>query len=230
MSITAITLGDSYQSSYEGLKTLFQTYGSAYFNNITYDDTNYAINCYITVGGDDPEDVPESICFLRIVTEQTPLSITVTTRYGVTRTFTVAQRYLRDAYIVSGGITFAADNNSVPSFTICKDKGGHTVLIYSENLNIGNTVGNTANVVTVNINTSTYTLSNIYQTVAIPGRGDLVRTSLSPIIISGNDGDYTEDVLFINAAQFVMSGNYARTWVVDEVNYFSNGLWVVKDE
>ena len=226
--ITTLTLGSSYQESYAGLKEMFQTYGSTYFSNISYDDENFAINCYITVPASDPEDPAESVCFLRIVTKQTPLSITVTTKYGVSRTFTVSTRYFRTAYIVSGGITLATDNNQAPSFTICKDKNGNTTLIYVENLNVSTTAGQTANVVSVNINTTTYTLTNKYQTVAIPGTGDLVRTSLSPILVNGDDGDYTEDVLFINAAQFVMSGNYARTWVIDDVDYFSNGLWVVK--
>lgn len=228
--IEIITLGSSYQESYNGLKELFQNYGDKYFNNIIYDDTNLAINCYITVGGSDPEDVPESICFLRIVTNQSPLSITITTKYGFTRTFTVNNRYFQAAYVVSGGITLRTDNGQAPSFTICKDKRRNTTLIYPESLSIAATVGSTTNVTSVNIHTSTPNLTNAYQTLVTPGRGDLIRTSLSPILVNGDDGDYTEDVLLINAAQFTMTGNYARTWVIDEVNYFSNGLWVVKDD
>lgn len=223
MAIETITLGNSYQESYAGLKSLFQTYGSAYFNNITYDDTNYAINCYITIG----TDPAESMCLLRIVTKQSPLSITVTTKYGFTRTFTVASRYFQGAYVTSKGITLRADNNLIPAFTITKDKDGDTTLVYAENLTIA-AVGSTSNIYTINVNTTTPVLQNAYQTLVTPSRGDFVKTSLSPMLVNGDDGDYCEDLLLINAAQFAMTGNYARTWVIDNVDYWSNGLWVLK--
>lgn len=228
MSITAITLGDSYQSSYEGLKTLFQTYGSAYFSNITYNDTDYAINCYISITSD-PEEPAESFCLLRIVTKQSPLSILISTKYGFEHSFTVASRYFQGAYVTDYGITLRADNNLIPAFSITKDKNGNTTLVYSKTLTISN-VQSTTDIYSVNINTSTPNInSNGYQTFVTPGKGDLVLTSLSPMIVNGDDGDYCENLLLINSAQFTMSGNYTRTWVIDDVDYWSNGLWVIKE-
>lgn len=215
--IQSITLGSSYATSAQGLYDFLTSNAvPKYFDNVVND--NGTITCYVG-----------NIAFLIIQSTASPLKITVTTKWGFTRQFTLNSRYFMTAYLCSKGITLAVDNNYAPAFTICKDVSGNTTLVYCEALNIAS-VGNTSNVWSINVNTTSPVLQNAYQTVTVAGRGDFIKTVLAPILVNGNDGDYIDDVRLIITAQFTMTGNYLRTWVIDGVDYFSNGLWVVKDE
>lgn len=215
--IQSTTLGTSYATSAQGLYD-FLTANAVpkYFSNVTL--SSGVITCYV-----------DDVAFLTITSTSTPLKVQVTTEWGFTRAFTLASRYFQTAYLCSGGITLACDNNLVPAFTICKDTAGNTTLVYCETLTVAGT-GSTSNLWSINVNTTSPTIQNAYQTIAVAGRGDFVKTVLAPILVNGNDGDYVTDVQIILTAQFTMSGNYNRTWVIDGVNYFSNGLWVVSDE
>lgn len=212
---TTTILGTDYTTSATGLYNLLN--GSDYFSSVTIESG--VITCY-----------DGTTALLMIQSTASPLRITITTKYGFTRTFTLASRYFYAAYTCSGGITLGCDNNLVPAFTITKDADGTTTLIYTESLTIAG-ANSTNNVFVINTNTTTPTLTNAYNIAVTPGgHGDFIKTVLAPFVINGNDGDSTSDVLQIISAQFTMTGNYDRTWVIDGVNYWSNGLWVVKDE
>ena len=215
--IQSTTLGSSYATSAQGLYD-FLTANAVpkYFSNVTL--SNGVVTCYV-----------DDVAFLAIQSTASPLRVTVTTKWGFTRQFALNNRYFMTAYLCSGGITLAVDNNYAPAFTICKDTAENTTLVYCEALNIVN-VGNTNYMYSINVNTTSPTLTNAYQQVATPGRGDFVKTVLAPILVNGNDADYVDDVQLIVTAQFTMYGNYNRTWIIDGKSYFSNGLWVVSDE
>ena len=216
--IEAVTLGSDYTTSATGLYNLLSDIAVPdYFSSVVNDSGT--IKCYV-----------DNVLFLQIRSTVSPLQFTITTKWGITRTFNgSSSRYLQTAYTCGNGITLCCDNNLVPFFTICKDANDNTTLIYTENCTIANT-GSTNTMFSVNANTTTPTISNAYQTIATPGRGDFVKTVLSPILINGNDGDYTDNTKLIVTAQFTMTGNYLRTWVIDGHDYWSNGLWIVLDE
>lgn len=216
--IEVVTLGSDYTTSATGLYDLLSDIAVPdYFTSVVND--NGTIKCYV-----------DNVLFLQIRSTVSPLQFTITTKWGFTRTFSgSSSRYLQTAYTCGNGITLCCDNNLVPFFTICKDANDNTTLIYTENCTIADK-GSTNNMFSVNTNTTTPSISNAYQTIATPGRGDFVKTVLSPILINGNDGDYTDNTKLIVTAQFVMTGNYLRTWIIDGHDYWSNGLWVVLDE
>lgn len=216
--IEAVTLGSDYATSAEGLYDLLSEVAVPdYFTSVVNDSGT--IKCYVN-----------DVLLLAIRSTVSPLQFTITTKWGYTRTFSGStNRYLQTAYTCGHGISLCADNNLVPFLTICKDANNNTTLIYTESITIAS-VGNANNLFTLNINSTTPTLANAYQTVTTPGRGDFIKTVLSPILVNGNDGDYTEDAKLIVSAQFTMTGNYLRTWVIDGHDYWSNGLWVVLDE
>lgn len=216
--IEAITLGSDYTTSASGLYDLLtETAVPDYFTSVVNDSGT--IKCYV-----------DNVLFLAVRSTVSPLQFTITTKWGVTRTFNgSSSRYLQTAYTCGHGISLCCDNNLAPFLTICKDANNNTTLIYTEALSIAS-VGSTNNLFSININSTSPTIANAYQTVATPGRGDFIKTVLSPILINGNDGDYTDDTKLIVTAQFTMTGNYLRTWVIDGHDYWSNGLWVVLDE
>ena len=216
--IEAVALGSDYTTSASGLYNLLtEAAVPDYFTSVVND--NGTIKCYV-----------DSVLFLAIRSTVSPLQFTITTKWGFTRTFNgSSSRYLQTAYTCGHGISLCCDNNLAPFLTICKDANGNTTLIYTESVTIAN-VGGTNNLFSLNINSTSPTIANAYQTVTTPGRGDFIKTVLSPILINGNDGDYTDDTKLIVSAQFTMSGNYLRTWVIDGRDYWSNGLWVILDE
>lgn len=216
--IKAITLGSDYTTSAAGLYDLLTSIAVPdYFTSVVNDSGT--IKCYV-----------DNVLLLAIRSTVSPLQITITTKWGFIRTFNCASnRYLQFAYTCKHGITLCCDNGLAPFLTICKDTNNNTTLVYTETNTIA-AVGSSNSVFSVNANSTTPNLANAYQTVITPGRGDFVKTVLAPILVNGNDGDYTDDVRLIVTAQFIMTGNYLRTWVIDGVDYFSNGLWVVKDE
>lgn len=213
--MTTTVLGTDYGTSATGLYNfLLENAVPKYFTNVTFSEGT--ITCYV---GDTP--------FLTIVSTTSPLSITVRTKYNYSQTFTIQNRWFRFAYKCTCGITLCADNDLPPMFTITRDENGLTTLITSSNLN---TSSNSTNIFVINPNTTTQTLSNAYHKISTAGSGDYVKTTLAPIVVNGADGDIVSDTLFIICAQFTMTGNYDRTWIIDGVHYWSNGLWVVKDE
>jgi hypothetical protein len=216
--IEAITLGSDYTTSAAGLYDLLTSIAVPdYFTSVVNDGGT--IKCYV-----------DNVLFLAIRSTVSPLQFTITSKWGFTRTFSGStNRYLQTAYTCGHGISLCCDNNLAPFLTICKDANGNTTLIYTESATIAS-VGYTNNLFSLNINSTTPTIANAYQTVTTPGRGDFIKTVLSPILVNGNDGDYTDNTKLIVTAQFTMSGNYLRTWVIDGHDYWSNGLWVVLDE
>lgn len=216
--IEAVALGSDYTTSASGLYDLLtEAAVPDYFTSVVNDGGT--IKCYV-----------DNVLFLAIRSTVSPLQFTITTKWGFTRTFNgSSSRYLQTAYTCGHGISLCCDNSLAPFLTICKDANNNTTLIYTESLSVAS-VGSTNNLFSLNINSTSPTIANAYQTVATPGRGDFIKTVLSPILVNGNDGDYTDDTKLIVTAQFTMTGNYLRTWVIDGHDYWSNGLWVILDE
>ena len=222
---TVTTLGTDYSTSATALTTLLSN--SGYFSSVSNSSGTITCKVNVTVGTTTTETT-----LLTIVSSASPLQITISTRFGTTHAISKANRYFQTAYVCSGGITLCLDDSSVPAFTITKDENQKTTIIYNDGLTL-NTSSNTAvnKVYAVNVDTTTPNISTtafIYH-VILGGTGDFVKSTLSPIVVNGNNGDVVSDTMLLSSAQFAMTGNYDRTYVINGVNYWSNGLWVVKD-
>lgn len=223
---TVTTLGTDYTTSATGLYNFLSSNAVPnYFSSVTNSSGTITCNVEVTENGTTSE-----VALLTIQSTASPLKITVRTRFGITHVLSISSRYFQTAYLCSGGITLCADNNLVPAFTITLDEDGMTTLIYNDTLTLSTSTSSASKVYTINVDTTTPNLSNAYSyRLPYGGTGDFVKTALSPIVVNGNEGDVVSDTLFVANAQFTMTGNYNRIWVVDGVNYWCNGIWAVLD-
>lgn len=111
-----------------------------------------------------------------------------------------------------------------PLFTICKDSENNTALVFDAN-KFCDVSGNDYRLISVNANT--VIKDHPYVEILRNSLSENIagKTVLCPIMV-GNTESYTPNVFFMPYAQNRSEGILC----IDDVKYYSNGIWCIKDE
>ncbi len=159
-----------------------------------------------------------------------PLStagVTVYTRNGTflnIKTGSSSYTKFSNAYECINGISFQINQTTTSNhpfaFTITKDETENTTIVLTNNLRISSE--STVSTYIINENSGAI---NPIKTVPYDAH-DFVKTVLAPFVVAGDNGNYTPDVFL----QLFGHNTEQGTLDINDVKYFSNGLWCIKDE
>lgn len=157
-----------------------------------------------------------NICYSdRGVVVQTDSGAKITTR----ATFTTQLVF---AYAIRSEKGISLRTSSYPfAFTITKDDNRNTTVIFAENLSLAPASSAVVNLYAVNTNTKNISPVRL----GFYSCPDYVITSLAPIVVSGEDGNYTPDAFLVLFPDNTTEG----CMDIDGEKYMTNGLWCVKD-
>lgn len=186
-----------------------------YFSKV--ENTDGVVSCYTA---DD---------FL-MMTISYPLSsagVTIHTRNGTSiniKTGSSTYTKFSNAYECINGISFqiSSSSNLSPAFSITKDYAGNTVIVSTSNFRILLSSDGTTSTYIINENSGAI---NPIKTVRYDAY-DFVKTVLAPLVVAGNNGDYTPNAFL----QLFGHNTEHGTLDINGVKYFSNGLWCIRDE
>ena len=181
-----------------------------YFSSVTKNISYNRVDCYI-----------DELKFLVICTDMSDSAVTVTTEHGTTKSTqgdSAAHKW-KYAWKCENGISLSnSADSSAPTFTITKDNGGNTTIIFSKYLVTGENSSESIFVISPksydlepkSINTNHTTYDSL--------------TTLCPLVVSDTN-NYTENAFLMQYCQYSGSGILD----IDGVKYLSNGTWCVKD-
>lgn len=184
-----------------------------YFSKV--ENTDGAVSCYTA----------DNFLMMTISYPLSSAGVTIHTRNGTSvniKTGSSSYTKFSNAYECINGISFqiSSSSNLSPAFAITKDDDGNTVIVTTSNLRIPSDA--TISVYIINENSGAI---NPIKTVRYDAY-DFVKTVLAPLVVAGDNGNYTPDAFL----QLFGHNTEHGTLDINGVKYFSNGLWCIKDE
>lgn len=187
-----------------------------YFDSVTKDEDNSYIVC--TVNGREFVKFPKVLGYIYIT-----LANNMTLEKG-DRSGSYGRAIKLKHGIFLGTYHSSYNKYYRPLFTICKDNDNNTTLVF-DNTKFSDIPSNDYRVMSLNANVADTYYPYVEIIKSFLSDNITGKTALCPFVV-GDTENYTPNVFYMPYAQNRSEGILH----IDGVNYYSNGIWCVKDE